>query len=431
MKKLNICIVGAGSSYTPELIDGLLHHPESEIPVSEIHLTDRNAERLGIMAGLSGRMITASGRQIRLKHSTNLAEMAKGSDFVVTQIRVGGMAARYLDESIPPKYGMIGQETTGPGGMFKALRTIPQMIEVANTVAKAAPNAYILNYTNPSGIIAEAVLKHTKAKLMGLCSGIPGMQAYLTEQLAKDYPGFKSYSVGLNHLGFIYRMVSKGKDVTGEVIDRLYREEQKHQKKGKRNNARMGEAALAKKLGAIPIGYLYYFFYRTQVVKEEQGKGHETRAQQVMKIEKAVLKEAANPSCRSKPQALINRGGGGYSDVTFGFLKAIHHNRPSEMVCSVLNRGAVDGIDDNAGVELSCRVDGRGATPLKVGKIPLAFRGLVQSVKAYESLTVEAAVKRDRNLVIQALLNHPLAGDISRIEPMVDEMLKAHKLNFK
>jgi 6-phospho-beta-glucosidase len=257
------------------------------------------------------------------------------------------------------------------------------------------------------------------------------MQSHLSEKFGKDYPGFKSYSVGLNHLGFIYKMTSKGKDVTREVLDRLYAEEQKKKKKGGRNGARMGDAAMARMLGAIPIGYLYYFLYRNEVVKNEQAKGHETRAQQVMKIEKAVLEQAADPACCGKPDALVKRGGGGYSDVTFGFLKAIHHDRNAELVCSVQNRGSVTGMDDDAGVELSCLVNKKGATPLPVGKIPMAYRGIVQAVKAYETLTVEAAVKKSRNLAIQAMLNHPLGGDVSQVEPMVDEMLKAHGLRFK
>ncbi|MES2201777.1 MAG: 6-phospho-beta-glucosidase [candidate division FCPU426 bacterium] len=428
MKKITLCIVGAGSSYTPELIDGLLAHEDQAIPVKAIHLADRNPERLAIMAGLTERMVRHSGRDIKVRSGSDLAELLKDADFVVSQIRVGGMKARYLDESIPPRFGMIGQETTGPGGMFKALRTIPEMIEIAQTVARVSPNAFLLNYTNPSGIIAEAVLKHSKAKLIGLCSGIPGMQQDLKEKLKDRYPDLKSYSVGLNHLGFIYKMVSAGQDVTADAIESLYRQEQAGPDASAKNG-RLSPMTLAKSLGAIPIGYLDYFYYRNEVLAEELS-GKATRAEQVMKIEKDVLEQASSLDCHGKPDALVKRGGGGYSDVTFGFLKAILHDQNAELVCSVQNQGRVEGIDADASVELSCRVGKDGATPMPVGAIPLAFRGLVLAVKAYETLTVEAAVKRDRNKVIQAMLNHPLASDLNQIERMVDEMLQAHELDF-
>ena len=426
MSGISICIVGAGSSYTPELIEGILKRSVDEMPIESIRLMDVNRERLDIMAGLSVRMLRHGGRDIELTSGTDLAEMLDGVDFVITQIRVGGMDGRYLDETIPPKYGMLGQETTGAGGMFKALRTIPQMLDIARTVERSAPDAFILNYTNPSGIITEAVTKHTNARIIGLCSGIPGIQKRLNEQLGPHYPDLKTYCVGLNHLGFVHRIVSAGKDVTREALERLYAADDSEWT----DNAEMDLGKLALLVDAVPISYVNYFLRRSQRLQEVKNAG-ETRAQVVQQAENEVLAQAADDKTVTKPTALARRGGGGYSGVTFAFLSAIHNNTGEELPANVPNHGAVSGVDDDAVVEVICRVDRAGAMPLPVGEIPIAWRGLVQAVKAYETLTVEAAVKRSRKLVMQAAVNHPLMGDVDLCEPMIDEMLAAHGLQFQ
>jgi 6-phospho-beta-glucosidase len=417
-RDIKVCIVGAGSSYTPELIQGLLQLSEERLPVRSIRLCDLDAKRLETMAGLAGRMIAKSGRDIELKQGRELEPLLEGVDFVITQIRVGGMAARHLDESIPLKYSILGQETTGPGGMFKALRTIPPMIAIAHTVAKIAPQAFILNYTNPSGIIAEAVCTHTKAKLIGLCAGIPSIQVELAQKLKAEYPDLKTYSVGLNHLGFVHKFVSGGKDVTEAALEKLY----------PLNGKPDADAQLIRTLGAVPIGYLNYF-YRRQARLEHAQKAPETRAQAVKKLEEQILKEALTAD--AKPKALESRGGGGYSDITFGFMDAIHNDSKVELTCSQPNGSSTEGIDPEAVLEITCMVGKQGATPIHCGRIPLAFRGLVQAVKAFETLTVEAAVKKDRRLAVQALMNHPMAGDLDVIEPLVDEMLAAHGLDYR
>jgi len=416
-----VCVVGAGSSYTPELVAGILAESPGRLPVAEVRLTDISGERLGIMVGLSERMVRAAGREITVRSDTRLAPMLEGADFVVTQIRVGGMKARHLDESIPLKYGIIGQETTGPGGMLKALRTIPHMIEIARALESASPGATILNYTNPSGIVAEAVTRYTKARIIGLCSGIPSIQADLKLQFADRHPGLKSYTLGLNHFGFVYRVISQGRDITREVIDALARD---------RTGGTPSEAeALSQVLGAIPISYVNYFYHRAEVVEKAKARP-QTRAQEVEQIERAILAEASRDETIGKPKKLVERGGGGYAAITFAVMKAMINDTGEEITCNVPNRGAVAGIDDDAVVEVVCRVDKEGAHPLPVGPIPLAFRGMVQALKAYETLTVEAAVRRDKRLAMQALLNHPLVGDIDVVERLLPEMLEAHGLHY-
>jgi 6-phospho-beta-glucosidase len=385
-------------------------------------LTDIDPERLGVMAGLTERMVRHAGCEVAVYRDTQLERMLDGADFVITQIRVGGMKARYLDESIPLKYGIIGQETTGPGGMFKALRTIPPMLDIARKVTEVCPEAFILNYTNPSGIITEAVTKHTRARLIGLCSGIPGMQRRLLAALASRYSDLKTYCVGLNHFGFVHRMVSGGRDVTREAIEALFG------KDGPRA-ADVQTAQLCRLIGAVPISYVNYYFHRGRRLAEVKSAPL-TRAQQVERIEREILREAASSETVAKPKALSKRGGGGYADITFSVLKAILNDTGAELPANVPNRGAVAGIEEDAVVEVVCRMDRRGATPLSVGRVPLAFAGLVQAIKAYETLTVEAAVRRSRSLAVLALLNHPLAGDLDVIEPLVCEMLEAHGLTF-
>ena len=424
-RKITICLVGAGSSYTGELIEGILQHDEEELPVATVCMTDIDPQRLGIMAALAERMAASSGRAVTIRSDPSLEKMLEGADYVVTQIRVGGMASRALDETIPLKYGVIGQETTGPGGMFKALRTIPEMLEIARAVERIAPEAYVLNYTNPSGIITEAVSKHTRARIIGLCSGIPGLQQSLATRLREQFGDLRTYCVGLNHLGFIHRIMADGREVTTEAINALA------QTASPDDHDFHEWMSLARALGAIPLrGYTSYYYRRSRSVRHAQGL-EKTRAQQILEIEQTLFREATDPSTISKPASLKKRGGGGYSNVTLAVLKAIHLGRAEEIAMSVPNRGTVEGLPDDAAVEVVCRVDGDGPSPLPVGAVPLAFRGLVQAVKTYETLTVEAAVTRSRSVALQALLAHPLVGDLDLAEPLLDEMLAAHQLDFR
>lgn len=424
-RPITLCVVGAGSSYTPELIEGIVGQDPALLPIGEIRLTDVDSERLAIMAGYAERAARHAGRDFAIRSDSRLAPMVEGTDFVITQIRVGGMKARYLDESIPLKYGIIGQETTGPGGMFKAFRTIPAMLEIAQTVASVAPEAFILNYANPSGIVAEAVSRHTQAKIIGLCSGIPGMQRRLRDRCGDRFPDLRVYAVGLNHFGHIHRVLSGDRDVTAEVMDMLADDEEARHADDK-DSARK---SIIRLLGAYPISYVNYFYRRGHMVDQAKSKPL-TRAQEIEAIEREVLEEAAREETVTKPAALERRGGGGYAGITFSVLKAILNDTGEELAANVPNRGSVEGIDDDAVVEVVCRMDATGAHPLPVGPIPLAFRGVMQALKAYETLTVEAAVRRDTRLAKLALLNHPLAGDVDTIEPMVEEMLQAHGMQF-
>lgn len=423
MRPIVLCIVGAGGSYTPEIVEGVLER--EDLTVIEISLTDTDPARLSVMEGLTRRMIAAKGRMIGVRANADLAKAVAGADFVVTQIRVGGMAARQIDETIPLRYGVIGQETTGPGGMFKALRTIPVMIDIARTIAAVAPNAFILNYTNPSGIVTEAVLNHTDARLLGLCSSIPLLQHRLRRILAPAFGEVQIASVGLNHLGFIHKITAGDEDVTAAAIAHLSTSYTAN------DNLFASALKIAPLLGAIPVEKYGDLYFHRRAEYEAMAVAERTRAQAVMDIEAEVLAEAADLAVQTKPPALTRRGGEGYSGVTFDTLDAILNDRGAKIVMSALNNGAVAGLPDNVAVETVCHVDASGARTLPVGEIPLAYRGLVQAVKAHESLTVQAAVTRSRDVALQALLAHPLVGDIDIAEPMLDDLLAAHGLDYQ
>jgi 6-phospho-beta-glucosidase len=324
------------------------------------------------------------------------------------------MDARIQDERIPLSYGLIGQETTGPGGMMKALRTIPVILEIANDLVEVCPEAWLINYTNPSGIMAEALGKYSQVRYVSLCSGPQHWIGEILRMMGADPARSSVDWVGLNHLGFAIRVFVDGIERTAEAIEAVADEWPI-------------DGEWIRTLGAIPASYLRYFYHPDRVLAEAQQPGYQTRGEQVKQIETQLLAEYANPLLCEKPQLLTQRGGGGYSEVAFAAMLAIHHNRSDRQVVQVLNQGAVDGLPGDASMELSCLVDATGPHPLRIGEIPLGIRGLVQSVKAYESLTVEAAVKGSQQLAMQALMSHPLVPNWDIARPMMEQLLSANR----
>lgn len=401
-----IAIIGAGSSYTPEIIEGLTTINYERVPVREVRFFDIDKRRLNIMAGLSKRMLTRVGSPIIVKSFLNLKPAIEGVDFVITQIRVGGMRARYLDEIIPLKFGVYGQETTGPGGMFKALRTIPVMLNIAHDMEILCPDAWLLNYTNPSGIITEALLKYSKVKAIGLCSCQDVMADNIMETLGKPV---NVRSIGLNHLGFIVKAEYQGKNLLNEYIDKIKPQKWKN---------------LCLTINAVPVSYLKYYYFRAECFDEARN-ARKTRAEEVMEIEKEIFKEARKIDV--KPVLLSKRGGAGYSNITFEVMDAILNNTKAEYTLSTMNKGTLAGIPDDSVVEVTCSVGSTGPKPYKFGEIPPVIRGLIQSVKAYETLTVEAAVTGDMETAIQAMFAHPLVSEYNKAVGLVKELSRAHR----
>lgn len=410
---MKMVIFGGGSSYTPELVDGLIGQ-HAQFPVTELALLDINEKRLETLTGLSRRMFAKAGLDVKVTSTTERARALDGAAYVNSVIRVGGMEARIRDERVPLKHGILGQETTGPGGMMKALRTIPVVLSLAHDMERYCPDAWLINYTNPSGIMAEALGKHSRAKFVGLCSGPDGWIAAVLQAMQVAPERAAVDWLGLNHLGYVTRVWVDGKDATAQAIEAVA------------DHWRLAPD-LIRTLGVIPCSYLANFYHQPRLVEQARQPGHRTRGEVVRDIEGDLLKQYADPNLAEKPELLSKRGGGGYSEMAFTSMLAIHHNLGTRIITQVLNQGSLDDLPADASVEVPCVVDSRGPVPLRMGEIPLAIRGLVQAVKAYESLTVQAAVEGSRRLALQALLAHPMVPSWEAATDLLDDLLAANQ----
>lgn len=400
----------------PELADGLIRE-YTELPITELALTDINERRLKILGGLTQRMFDKAGLPVRVTTTLNRKQAMEGAAFVNAVIRVGGMGARILDERIPLKYRVIGQETTGPGGMMKALRTIPAMLDVAHDMEEVCPEAWLINYTNPSGIITEAISRHSKAKVVGLCSGTWGWSQDIIKAMGiEDASRVTVDWLGLNHLTWAIHVWVDGKDVIDEAVEAVAR-------------TRWGghDPDWLRALGVIPCGGYLRIYYHHQKVVEEAQRSERTRGEKLKELEAEMLRQYADLNLAERPELLNQRGGVGYSTVAIMVMSAILHNKNQRLVVNVRTGGAVHGLPEDAVAELPCMMGQDGATPLHVGEIPLQIRGLIQAVKAYEMLTVQAAVEGSKRIALQALMAHPLVGDFDVARPLLDELLIANK----
>jgi len=409
---MKLVIVGGGSSYTPELVEGVINNHD-DLPITEVCLMDVDPGRLEVSAGMSARMFEAKQIPVSVTATTDQARALEGADFVNNLLRVGGQHARINDEQIPVRHGVVGQETTGPGGMMKALRTVPVVLGLADEMYRICPDAWLINYTNPSGIVAEALGNYSKVRHIGLCSGPANWIADILNLMGVENERATVDWIGLNHLGFAVRVVVDGRDATDSAIDAVA-------------DTWPIDGEWIRCLGAIPATYLRYYYHHGAQVAEASRPGFVTRGQRVLDIEQELLRQYANPGLVDKPPLLAERGGRGYSDIAIASMKAIYANTGSRQIVQVLNGGAVDGIPRNASVEIQCVVDQTGAHPIRFGEIPLPIRGLLQNVKAYESLTVRAAVEADRQIAMQALMAHPLVPGWDVAKPLFAELVDAN-----
>ncbi|QUL98120.1 MAG: 6-phospho-beta-glucosidase [Candidatus Fermentithermobacillus carboniphilus] len=424
MKEFKLVIIGGGSSYTPELAGGLISRwKQGEFLAREIVLVDipQGQKRLETVSAFIQRMVQKAGMPARITSTTNRQEALDGASFVVSQMRVGGMKARSMDEHLPLKYGVIGQETTGPGGFANALRTIPVSLELAQDIVRICPKAWLLNFTNPSGLVTEALLRYSDVNTFGLCNVPIGIKMALAKALLASPERVSIDVSGLNHLSFVTGVYLDGKDVSDQVFGSplfpLYLDQ-----------TGIGKimAPYLQHLKIIPSSYLQYYWGKNRALEKEKkdveaGKG--TRADEVMKIEKELFEMYADPRVDEMPPQLKKRGGAYYSDVALNSISAMVNDRPVVEALNVKNKGAVPGIQPDAVVEVSCMVDGRGPSPIAQKPLPPEVLGLVQKVKAYESLTVEAAVHGDVQKAFFALLNHPLVPDADTAASILKDIL--------
>lgn len=412
MGGLKICVIGAGSTYTPELIEGFVKR-RRELPVARIALMDIDREKLNIVGGLAARMVEKAGLGAKVDLLTDRKKALDGADFVLTQIRVGGLPARIRDEHIPIEFGIVGQETTGPGGFAKALRTVPIMIGIARDIEKLAPNAWWINFTNPSGIVTEALLKHTKTNVIGLCNVPIGMTKSLAKKLECEPEDLLLTYIGLNHLSWITRVTLRGKDVTREAVKKSLAGRPDEDKQWIRT------------YGMIPNGYLHYYYARDKVM-EALKKAEKTRGEIVSEVEAALLKKYQNPNLNRKPKELEKRGGAHYSTAAVSLASAIHNNKKEMHIVNAPNNGSIACLPADCAVEVNCMIDGGGAHPLAIGDVPMEIRGLLQAVKSYEELAVRAAVEGSKKVALQALVAHPLVPSFTVAKDLLDRILEAN-----
>jgi len=429
MKQLKIVVIGGGSSYTPELVEGIIKKRKI-LPVGEIVFIDieEGKEKVQINTKLVRRMIKKAGMNTKVSYTLDRREGLKKADFVMTQIRVGGLQARALDEKIPNKYGMIGQETTGMGGFFKALRTIPVMLEIGKDMEEICPEAWLINFTNPSGIITEAICRRTQVNCIGLCNVPINMHYEAAERLEVDPKTIQTNFLGLNHLSVMNHCYQDGKDVMAQV---LHLDEEGVSENQVKNIEKIEDIDLyAEELGYMLSPYLQYFLYEKEMIEEEndslkEGKG--SRAEQVMLVEQDLFKLYKDEALEDKPEELALRGGARYSEAAIALVDSIYNGKGDIQVVNTLNHGSIRELPDEASVEVNCIIDKKGATPVANGPLPEELSGLIQLVKKYETYTIEAALTGNRRTAMVALLNNPLTHSIKDTRQAFEEMLLAHK----
>lgn len=412
---VKIAVVGGGSTYTPELVDGFARRTD-RLPIDELVLLDPDLQRLEPVAGLTRRMLDRIGWAGRLQATSDRAAALEGADFVVFQLRVGGQAARHVDETLPHRFGILGQETTGPGGFAKALRTVPLVLELAEEAARrAAPGAWIVDFTNPVGIVTQALID-SGARALGLCNVAIGLQRRLAVQLGVEPEQVALEHVGLNHLTWERAVRVDGVDRLPEMLDR--------------DPAQVADEVglpvdLVKELRAIPSYYLRYYYCRDEVL-QEQLRGR-SRAEQVMEIERGLLEMYRDPALNEKPKLLEKRGGAFYSEAAAQLMASLHAGTGDVQVVNLRNGRALPDLPDDAVVEIPARIDRDGAHPAPLAPMAPEIRGLVQAVRAYEDLAVQAAVHGDRTAAEKALLAHPLVGQFSVARPLLEALLEANR----
>lgn len=419
---MKVAVIGGASSYTPELVDGLLEMTD-RVPVSAITLMDPNAERLQLVAGFAERMAARRGTSIDITYTDNLDEAVEGASYVVTQIRVGGNAARIADEKLGARHGIIGQETTGVGGFACALRTIPVVLEVARAMEKHCPDAYLLNFTNPAGIITEAVLKHSAIRTVGLCNIPIGIQHEVAKRCDCEVDDVELDYLGLNHLAWVRGVRVRGEDVTERMFTALNDDAAEEWGEGAVCEA-MQAAMRSLRMYCNP--YLQYF-YATGEAMERQSAKATTRGEDVMDIERRLFEKYADPTVTEKPAELGERGGAHYSTAACRLLDAIENDRGARQIVCCRNDGAIPILDDDVSVEVTARLGREGATPEPIAPPEDSIAGLLHSVKAYESLTVKAAVTGDRDAALLAMMQNPLMPGVSGSADLLDELVSINE----
>jgi len=416
---MKVVTIGGGSTYTPELVQGFIERHE-RLGLRELWLVDIDPGRLEIVGGFARRMVTAAGMPFQVHLTTDHRHALVGADFVTTQIRVGQMAARREDEYLGRRWNLVGQETTGIGGMANALRTVPVILSVARDMGALCLDAWLVNFTNPSGLVTEALQRYAPdVRSVGLCNGPIGYQMRVAQEMGLDDPfDVRLDYLGLNHLAWIRGARVRDRDIWPQMLEEAL-------ERARKDDSFLS-AEVMERLGVICISYLRYY-YRTQSVLCEQAKGGPSRAERVLEIERELLARYADPLLDTVPAELVQRGGAHYSTAAVQLIDAIARDLGQVHIVNTRQSGAVPGLPPDWVMELPCRVDGDGVHPLQAEPLPLFADGLLRAVKAYELLTAHAAATGDRDAALQALVVHPLGPDTDQALDVLQDVLTTHR----
>jgi len=406
---MKLAVIGGGSTYTPELADGIGRLLPS---VTELVLVDPDPGRLAVVGPVSARIMAAHGHRARVRWTGSLDDGADGADAILFQLRVGGQAARQRDETWPLDCGCVGQETTGAGGLAKALRTVPIVLDLAERASRrASPSAFIIDFTNPVGIVTRALLT-AGYRAVGLCNVAIGFQRDFASMLGVPPERVSLGHVGLNHLTWERSVVVDEVDVLPDLLATRAADIAPHTGL---------PADFVRRLGLIPSYYLRYYYAHDAVVAEQRGAV--TRAEAVARLEAELLELYADPALDRKPDQLAQRGGAYYSEAAVDLLVSLAGDRRDVQVVNTLNRRTLPFLPADAVIEVPAVIGRDGAVPVPVDPVQPLLRGLIAHVYAYEELALQAALHGGRQRVYDALLAHPLVGQADQAACLTDRLL--------
>lgn len=430
-KAVKIVTIGGGSSYTPELVEGFIKRYET-LPIKELCLVDieEGREKLETVGALAKRMVEKANIPMKVTLSYNRREALQGADFVTTQMRIGRLQARIQDERIPITHGMIGQETNGAGGMFKALRTIPVILDIVKDIQEICPEAWLINFTNPAGMVTEAILRYTNfKKTIGLCNVPVNMVSGFAKMLGVQEDEVTMEIQGVNHFIFATDVFVNGESRFDELLEKYAHLKEEDTIQMKNFVSLPYSPSFIKGLNAIPCPYHNYYFYTKEQLQEEQAQllQGKVRGEVVSRTEEELFELYSHEELAEKPEQLAMRGGAKYSDAACNLIQSIYNNTGDIQYVDVRNNGAIVDLPLDSAVEVACRITKDGPQPIATGELKLPISGYVHMMKTFERLVVEAAVTGNRDKAVTALNMNPLCPSDADANQVVDELIKAHK----
>lgn len=430
-KAVKIVTIGGGSSYTPELVEGFIKRYET-LPVKELCLVDIEAgrEKLETVGALAKRMVEKAGLPMKITLSYDRRSALQGANFVTTQMRIGRLPARIKDERIPISHGMIGQETNGAGGMFKAFRTIPVILDIVKDIQEICPDAWLINFTNPAGMVTEAILRYTDfKKAIGLCNVPVNMVSGFAKMLDVEEDEVTMEIQGVNHFIFATDVFVNGVSRFDELLNKYASLKEEDTIQMKNFVSLPYSSSFIKGLKAIPCPYHNYYFFTKEQLEEEQEQFQTgtVRGEVVSKTEEELFELYSHEELKEKPQQLAMRGGAKYSDAACNLIQSIYNNTGDIQYVDVRNNGAISDLPANSAVEVACRITADGPKPIATGELKLPISGYVHMMKTFERMVCEAAVTGNRDLAVTALNINPLCPSDTLANQVIDELIEAHK----